>query len=840
MRARIVGLAIVAVAVLAALLWLRTPDPRDAAGLHPRDATEETSAVVRPEAEPNGTPARTEAVASEAALPQDGIPVDVFAGDGDAPVAGAQVFSIEWGESSSSHAALLYAERGLLLEHLETHGVATRTDANGRAIVPRSLADSIVFARLGATLALTDYVPADERIVLRLEPTRTIEVHVASESGADAAGVEVVLLSKLYFGRQFHATTDEHGLARFRAVQPFEGFERDEATEITTRGLFVDRPSANYASFEAIPPRVELTLPPCGSVEIELMERNGVPVDRPSEFQLLMRDGSSFNFAFGGIETTSPTGRLRIPWVEVDSDFEVTAGIPGSQDFVRQSARGPTVPGETVKLSLRLGDPAAEVYRAVDEQGRVLAKRALTYVVRDQANEWDDQADPYPELKTETDDGGRFRLPLPDRLAIDLDSDGKRTVDVFAAPGEDGIERQFRAEMRTVDQENDVEGGDALFLPASILVAGQVVDEAGAAVAGALVLVSTCESEQAAEEPGKDAPEALAWALSDSTGRFVIRGCVEPNRFSVFATDAERRSQRHDVDRGAADLVLTLPLRGALVGSLLLPPGTRASFLYVEWTREDTPPEEPPERRAQAVPAADPAVAHFRLDALRVGRGTFRVSVDGREVTRIDRVDVLPTKLTRDPRLQRIDLCGLVRPLRVLVDLPSGQMAYSGQVHVRPSLEHLEFDLRRPGRPIRNGVAECLAPTGPVDVRVETRGLRVACALGVVASETRIRLRPGFDVSIEFRAPVVLEDVSAYCRSRASQWVPYLSVQSTATGQIANTQVGAAGPWIVWMTTRRSGTEFVIGEWTIDVADTDAPQRFVLDVDPRRIEESRR
>ena len=98
-------------------------------------------------------------------------------------------------------------------------------------------------------------------------------------------------------------------------------------------------------------------------------------------------------------------------------------------------------------------------------------------------------------------------------------------------------------------------------------VAGVVVDEAGAPVAGALVVIGReLRGDGAALVSADEAP--LRQAITGADGRFSLRGLGDGTHVLAADHDAVGRSRTVDVPAGTADLELTLPLRvtGAVQG----------------------------------------------------------------------------------------------------------------------------------------------------------------------------------------------------------------------------------------------------------------------------------
>lgn len=752
-------------------------------------------------------------------------------------VAGADVFSIEWPEHPDAGILLQRGERGALADWLEEHGRRTRTDEHGEARLPRSKEYAGVFAKHAGLWALENYVTSDDLVVLALETERLFEAHVTSQAGIAAAGVNVVLRSIDNWGLQFHSLTDERGVASFRHLRPFLRRDVAEACEVTVTGLIVRRPRLQFDALTDLPARAELVLPPCGSLDVELVGEDRAPIAAKSEFRFVLYEGSTEERAFGSVQCSSPIGRTRVDWVEVGVELEAAGAAVGARHEARVRTHGPSRAGEVVPLRLQIAAPPAAIFRAIDDRDSVLANQALKFVVRDIDGDWDNHSMPWPASDTTTDDAGRFTLPFPNGK---VGADFRRTIEVLAARPEDRSNLYFSVEFTEKAPEANVDYGDARFRPARLIVAGHVIDEIGAPVAGAQVRAYAPLGGAQDQERANYADRQLAWIVSDAQGAFESRGILGGERIRVIANvNGPDESASVEVPIGASDLVLTVTRTGSIEGSLLLPEGVLASNVQLDWTGATAQVGQVATITIAAEDAAEPHLARFRFDDVRVGLGALHVHVGSNSIASFSDVLVSAGKGTRDPRLQRIDLRDKLRALRVWIELPDGTPALGGFVRSNPSgtpdLGSIQNDWF-----IVRGLANCVVTAAAVDLMIATTAARRETIRGVRQSELRVRLLPAYEVSLEFRAPNLPKDLLARIDTPDRDQIQRREstpIRGGATVQFNPSATGSYRVELVLPEYTGIRNERTLGNWSIVVTDTDSPQTFVLDVDPRGLED---
>jgi hypothetical protein len=332
----------------------------------------------------------------------------VRAGDG-APVAGAEVLSVDFAE--------LLPEEGIELvpePPLSPRALRSRTDAGGRARIPRPRGQAWVVASLGSCSGFVSIPAGSIDARLELHDDTWIEVRVLRHDGSPASGIPLVLQPSLSLGESValaRARTDERGLARLRRPRPgslptfffppaVPPVERSSALAISVLADVCAVPPVMRSWSEDDDPAeiLELQLPPLGSIEVLLLDPRRQPLVEESEvFLLYGRPGGS---ATGQAARRTSTGSALFPHVQTDLELDVTAlPLEGVQTGVA-SVAGPAVDGRTLRLELAVEGAFALLFgRLVDASGAPFAGARFEY-----------EALPGTSGVRRTDDEGRFAL----------------------------------------------------------------------------------------------------------------------------------------------------------------------------------------------------------------------------------------------------------------------------------------------------------------------------------------------------------------------------------------------------------------------------------------------
>ncbi|MEO6594684.1 MAG: hypothetical protein ABIP94_08010 [Planctomycetota bacterium] len=196
-------------------------------------------------------------------------------------------------------------------------------------------------ARHGGRLAFWDFPFEPE---LRFAADRTCKVTVVDFVGQVVAGAVVTLRNLQNSREPVVGVTDAHGVCLVSHLQRLHPDQRDLGylPRFGVRGLGLR--SSDVAFDPALPPEeLTLTLPPCGSVSIELLDPSGARLTSPDPVALLGPDGERL------CEYTRAVGPVEFGLCAVGLQLAVTT--PENHHFA-----GPSSAAERLVESLRLTD----------------------------------------------------------------------------------------------------------------------------------------------------------------------------------------------------------------------------------------------------------------------------------------------------------------------------------------------------------------------------------------------------------------------------------------------------------------------------------------------------
>jgi hypothetical protein len=407
---------------------------------------------------------------------------------------------------------------------------------------------------------------------------------------------------------------------------------------------------------------VRLRLPPTGRVRCEVVDQTGSPA--PDGRVVLLRNPAiddrtmwrtDFSSRIDDARATTSAGAAVFEHVGRDVALEVE--IPPADDSqltVKQRFAGPKAAGETVVLRVALGGARpAFVGRVVDAAKTPVAGLALVAEIAEQGGSTS------AESKCTTDDDGRFRFafdrvpgPAPgakllvarpfSRHSLFRDLQSLATIDLPDAIG---------------DGEKDV--GTIVCDSARPLVAGVVVDDADRPLAGVAVSVVGGDSDD---------------ATTDSDGRFQIIGNPSPSRLIRLGAALDGRyvvAANSDFAAGTTDARIVMAPSGGLAGSVQVPADRPLPEMRVVIVGRPAGLGDG-RSRDDGESCFIKEDGRFEAPTLRPGdaRVEFRRGFSGgRVLLAIDHVKIESGSITRDPRLQLVDVAKLVNgPTITVVD----------------------------------------------------------------------------------------------------------------------------------------------------------------------------
>jgi hypothetical protein len=721
----------------------------------PRPDESTTSAAAQREAE---APLPNDAAAAPALAPgasvRFGIALTVVRHEDGVPIAGAQLVVLDARKVEREEIA------GLVRDPSELRRRASfflRTDKDGFTQVPRPVSAFFVVGlgekRRGVrSVTATTFGPQR----LELFPPREVAVRVVDGAGARQSGVEVALAEadRLLRDATVRATTDEQGEAKLADV------ELEEAMQSSPQKLVVGFtfPLLPIVSAELSldPPPSEpvvLTLPATGALAFHVVDENGDALAAAGTLQLVaatsadaiseanrMRgaDRQSFRLAL------DEQGRAAVPRVGLGLAFRAIPSLPERVSAL-QHFSGPTRAGETIDVALPAG--------------------AIGPLFTGRVSEGDDAPLAGADLRGQFDAFDASGKAIgSDAATAKIDADGAFRLD-FSRSGSKGQEgRLFLRATRdggspaegtataTLPATGILELGTIRLAPPPLIASGIVVDDEALAVEGALVTIDA-----KVDPPIPFKVNHLPSATTSADGLFELRGEIPDGALSLRAQRGGYLPMKPlRFAAGASDLTLTLRMGGSLAGSIVVPDGFPAELLFA---RLQLPGSWPLQADTQPIREN----GRFRMSLLPAGLWDFELLL-GRDpdnaelLTAIHQVAIHPFELTRDPRLQELDLLTLARVVEATVRVPGGELAETGSVGRAASLRNGRGQL---SVPLKGGRALMPCTSVPVELSVVVPGYLVQTARGVEGP-----------IDVMMRRGLAVHFVVTGRNERQPEWIP--------------------------------------------------------------------
>lgn len=718
------------------------------------------SGAEEPTAESSSETAPDSAVAAEG----ETITIEVVDGGGQ-PVVGAEVVVLD--RALYDRAAFRDAKKALVGRYdgevLRRFGRTTTTDGAGRT------------AHLWSGEATDVYVmrPFDrerksikrhEDGVLRIvaEPPQFI-VRTVDRGGAPVGGVRVTqplkglgqqhwhgLLGALAAEGQPQFDTDGDGYCL--PWRPME-IGLDQSGVWTRLEVLADPP------LERLVPRdrpdddvVVFELPPTAPVRVQLVDAEGAPAEGDQHWVALMTElpPPSGHGTPPIVVEEYAEGGLTFAHVAIGLDLiaVVESKATGATSMVELP--GPTVAGEPIELVLSVPVGNTVTARLVDAGGEPVANVmfGLRIEAADGETEW---------ARTRTDAGGRWSLGLEAVEGIAEAAWAGARLELFGVEGRD---------QRRVDFElagaSSTDLGDLELIEEPIVAAGVLIDDAGHPIKGARVdllveQVDDTGGDSLAIGGATDWTWAERFSFSDRDGRFALRAEVDPqsrygvrvavDQFAFLVIDELRDHEVDDgllvpVEVGALGLELVLERSGSLVAhfdaSRVIDGGLTARLV----------PSDDPDGFGELGIILEAAL----WEGLAPGSYELRVESDfvSEPLLVIEDLVVPPNGACEDPRLERIDLSGVVRSLAVIVEGADGRALPQwvlGQRRPEDRFSVIDLD---------QGDLVHIEPGGSFTGFIAAKGHRPQF-VEAVSQDLTVRLEPG--IPVEIVAPGIPKDV---------------------------------------------------------------------------------
>jgi hypothetical protein len=542
-------------------------------------------------------------------------------------------------------------------------------------------------------------------------------------------------------------------------------------------------------------------------------------------------------------------GEVRYERVGVGARVYARAHLPGRRDLVGGNADGPRQSGEEVTITLEadLRHPMVSG-RILDVDGNPMRGGTLfaSITSRDEVS---------PSLAVRVEASGGFRVEVREARY----SGFPRTL-VLEAKTAGLVEARAAADLSRDLPHGETDVGDVRLTRAELpplALAGRIVDERGAPVEKARVLLQSTTPAKPPEQPRERAKtvEDLWQRQSDAAGRFELRGtCDAPNLRVTAFKDGYWSPNPIPVEAGASDVVLRLNRGAAIAGSVLLSPEGRKEKLMVQ-ARLEADDGEPRSYGAGGFNRVQKD-GSFLLRGMRPGRFTVLLGLGqtGMPMALAEFRDVRleAGETSRDPRLQNVDLTGLATVTLTVVDASGGPVgnASAALIGAGPSGSYARWGVTHSGGGANGTEIKLLLPKRPADVKVGSRGFRPTVARGV-DSDRQVVLQKGIPIRVVLSEPIEAPErvgVEVYLHPEAVMSPPpdlrAADLVSAGAGTVlprkareAAFPISEPGRYQLWVNLNGTTQQQVTMEPVV-VHDSDVEQTFVVTVTPEAVEKA--
>ena len=671
--------------------------------------------------------------------PTAGVNVEVVSAETGKAVPHATVTTLDQRDFTPELEAQLMAGVFTVEMIFRRYGKRYRADAEGKAVIPFG-EDHMVAGEAEDLWGWTE-LEGETELLLELKPDPSLDVRVVDGQGAPVPGAPISMRVVDPTGSEgrdvMRLTSDGQGWAKVRHIRMLiEETARDGARMTVALGLAHAERFEVELDAENLPEGpVELVMPDSAALVVRLHTGDGEPYRGDGYLSIEVPEKPGQKPRRRGVRmgpraalVLLQEGVARFPFVQPASRFYVIAGFHDGREPVTGWLDGPGLPGETLEATFEIpGGLPALVGRLVDGGGAPLSGvKAKVTVLAD--------GQPRGRVDLGTDELGRFRYVLPlaedpaERYVLELRID-REDVDL-------GV--QVDLSLKLVPGDNDL--GDVTLRPIPLLAGGRVLDEFGQAIPGALV-------QGFQGQPGmRDGEPITRWrplrglrVSSDGEGRFAIHGYNEDPNLGVAAEHPDySTSATSEIQPGMMDLVLVMRGAGSVEGRLRLDPHASTSLLRVRLLPEDD---------EEARPASTQLEPGGGFSGRRVAAGYYTCVVelvaDGQEVERVEHVQVRAGEVSRDTRLNPIDLTGRLRVARFVVTNPDGDTLDHLKVSHRPTgSEEWEYAYKD-----RTRVLELATTEASLEVEIASEGYQTA-RFAAAVGEHEVVLEEGLAVTV--------------------------------------------------------------------------------------------
>jgi len=794
------------------------------------------SSLQRRESETAPPPQAAPAYAEPAAA-GEGFLARVVRKEEDTPIPFADVFLLDVDNVDEQQLRAAMIESASILHVIEKLAVRYRAGADGSVRLPLPRGRLWMAGRLDRWFGFYESgsIPEDG-VTIACVQMSSVAARVTDAAGQPQPGLPV----QLRVGQRgldrglFAVQTDAHGIG---LIQPLDILIRDMPSDavfmVQLGGIFAEPVRAEFDPRQPPEQPLELRLPPHGSLEVSVVTADGAPWAGPAFVQLLpvapdRPSGEEFSPA-EGLSGILNAGSAHLRPVGLNQPVRVIALREDGTKIGETLAAGPAQEGEHARVEIReQGGASVLTGRVQRADGQPVAQALLHYELERKS----DVGGEHQEGQLRTGEDGGFRLAVE---APALPEGARRTFTLRDGRAAGGAESAVADLSWSLAAGVTDLGRLTLQLP-PLLAAGQVVDEAGAPMAGVAV--------QARPQIfyGK---EQFYWGWENdlqgragADGAFALHGRSDSPLLRVEGSVEGKWCEPADVPPGSTGLRLVMRSAGSLAGRMLLDESAPFDGFYLNLRDED---------------GGDPQSGQWGAEIREDGTFSFatlppglyelelRPRNSGEPIATLEGLRVEAGAACADPRLQPFDARGLARFLHVRAVDENGQALRHFQVIEKQadgSRQHYWANEDNVLIPQRNP---------PSDLTVMMEG-RLTVHLDDVSSDCQASLLPGPRIRIVLtgagglpaghRLVIGLSSAAGAVQDSSG---PHTDVDPSGVAEFNAPLTGLCSISLVMY----GGTDGVVfGAWVdleaaeIDVRPSSGVQAFTVNVDPAKIQEA--
>jgi hypothetical protein len=608
---------------------------------------------------PPGSLERTEAE-PPTADPAESFLLRVVEAESGQPIPFAEVFY------TADPAALAHAEEEIVTDIFdvgalnEALAMFHRADADGTLQLPVPKENTWLVARKDDWIGNCD-VPLQPPAVLEVicDWSASVSARVVNAAGLPQAGVRVNLCVDGYQApiTVFGTVTGSDGVAVIRHLETLLEYEKSRTRFLLAlEGLLGASATAEFDPRAPPAEPIELRLPAHGSVELLCIRgKDGHPpyaADR-AELRVVLEDDFGADSPSQVLHAKVQDGVARFAPVAVGLHLQAKAWMVGGALMGAVSGHGPDKAGETVRLDLRADQGATFLTgRLLGLDGKPLANAELD-------RHWGGVGDVFDPFGTvlqigaaslKTDAAGRFRLEVE---TGEIEAGRQETLTLVQK-----LENVSGPSVNVILTGplplGEVALGDLRLTQASLIAAGRVVDESGAALAGVHLIANLQDEDGRAQLLGSIEYVEVTSAVD---GSFELRGSAASDRLLLHGESVQHYSDLLPITFGQSGIRLVMRKFGSLGGCLIAEPGANLDGIYL--TLEAIEPKNPLGLSFGMEIDGD---LDFQFEQVRPGRHALKVSRSNvlLPLCVIEDLLVVSGEACVDSRLQPVNLTGML------------------------------------------------------------------------------------------------------------------------------------------------------------------------------------